>query len=264
MLQAARLRICTRRLLVCHPPMRSSSCRGRPIPGLQNRQWMIKEELHKPFFLLRHFSSAIAFLKPPFRSLHRLPSASVDDGKRLGQIVGLLVGTSCLSRKQGPANIANFEKDQSNRWPSSKAGRSYQQSRVKRFVERLWVPSLFVLAISLGWHYPLSLLPNLLLLMWSSKPSASSIYSWVEQVRQEEALHATGLDRMKAQAAGVMHVEVHDGVLFSLARVTSLTKISTLLGFLGDWWLLYSSSSAIHSSVKLTDLIPSANPFNRE
>lgn len=67
-----------------------------------------------------------------------------------------------------------------------------------------------------------------------------------------------------AQAAGVMHVEVRDNMLFCLARVTSLTKRSTLLGFMGDWWVIYSSSSAIHTGVKLRNLLPSVTPFSRE
>ncbi|CAM6092365.1 unnamed protein product [Calypogeia fissa] len=270
MLQVFRLCTRTRTLLVCHPPPLSSSSRrrGLPIPGLQNRLGEIKEELRRPF-LIRHFSAANACRKPPFRSLYRLHSTSVDHvgtaGKTLGQFLGLFVGISYLSGRQGLANIANCENDQDHRWPSSsEVIRNHQPSRVRRVVKKLWVPSLCVLTISLGWHYPLSLILNLLFLMWTTKPSPSSIYVWVEQIRQENILNATGIDRVKAQAAGVMHVEVRDNMLFCLARVTSLTKRSTLLGFLGDWWVIYSSSSAIHYGVKLRNLIPTVNPFNRE
>lgn len=142
-------------------------------------------------------------------------------GKGLGQVIGLLFGTSYLSRQQGLANIANCEHgkhpfksllisklkvcfanrtlwieflslticaghmtDPEIKWqyPSEVVGRNYQQSQVRRAVKKLWVPSLCVLTISLGWHYPLSLLLNLLFLMWSTKPTPSSIYLWVEQV----------------------------------------------------------------------------------
>lgn len=271
MLQVARACTRTRTLLVCHPPPWSSTFRrrGLPIQGLQNHLCVIKEELHKPF-LLRHFSSGNGCRASAPRSLYRLHSTSINKvgftGKRVGQLLGLIAGSSYLSGKQGLANIAICENDMDKRWPShGEVGRNYQHSRIRRVVKSLWVPSLCVLTISLGWHYPLSLLLNLLFLMWSTKPSPSSIYLWVEQIRQEEALHATGLDRMKTQAGGLMHVEVRDNMLFCLARITSLTKRSTLVGFLGDWWVIYSSSSGIHYGVKLRSLIPAVNPFfNRD
>lgn len=46
-------------------------------------------------------------------------------------------------------------------------------------------------------------------------------------------------------AATVMHVEVQDYMLFCLAKVTYLTSNATMVGVLGDWWIVYSSSSRI-------------------
>lgn len=46
-------------------------------------------------------------------------------------------------------------------------------------------------------------------------------------------------------AAIVMHVEVQDYMLFCLAKVTYLTSNATIVGVLGDWWIVYSSSSRI-------------------
>ena len=42
-----------------------------------------------------------------------------------------------------------------------------------------------------------------------------------------------------------MHVEVQDYMLFCLAKVTYLTSNATMIGVLGDWWVVYSSSSRI-------------------
>lgn len=50
------------------------------------------------------------------------------------------------------------------------------------WVRRLWVPLLMVMTVAMGWHYPLSLGINLVFLLWSTKPTPSSIYIWVEQV----------------------------------------------------------------------------------
>jgi len=42
-----------------------------------------------------------------------------------------------------------------------------------------------------------------------------------------------------------MHVEVQDYMLVCLAKVTYLTSNVTMVGVLGDWWIVYSSSSRI-------------------
>jgi hypothetical protein len=59
-------------------------------------------------------------------------------------------------------------------------------------------------------------------------------------------------------AATVMHVEVQDYMLFCLAKVTYLRSNATMVGVLGDWWVVYSSSSRITALGLSTFLTSSA------
>lgn len=116
------------------------------------------------------------------------------------------------------------------------------------WLRRLWVPLLMVMTIAMGWHYPISLGINLFFLLWSTKPTPSSIYIWVEQKRLQAAQRTHGLSRLKAQlsnATMMMHVEVRDYGVACLAQVSSLTQKMVVIGVLGDWWVLYSCSSSI-------------------
>ncbi|KAI5074445.1 hypothetical protein GOP47_0010406, partial [Adiantum capillus-veneris] len=116
------------------------------------------------------------------------------------------------------------------------------------WLRRLWVPLMLVMTISMGWRYPLSLSINLLFLLWSTKPTPSSIYMWVEQKRLQAAARAQGLSRLKVQlsnATMMTHVEVQDYGFACIARVSSLSQKMLVIGVLGEWWVLYSCSSSI-------------------
>lgn len=132
------------------------------------------------------------------------------------------------------------------------------------WLRRLWVPLLMVITVTLGWHYPFSLCINLVVLFWSTKPTPSSIYIWIEQKRLQAAQRMYGLGRLQAQlsnASKMMHVEVQDYGFACLARVSSLTQKMLILGVLGDWWVLYSCSSSI-SGFNLGSWFP-MSPLNQ-
>ncbi|BBN13401.1 hypothetical protein MPTK1_6g03180 [Marchantia polymorpha subsp. ruderalis] len=200
--------------------------------------------------------------------------STVNIGRSFGRswICGLAIGSTYLSRYSGLGEVSYMEKDEQVKKYSSEISANWEkrQYRLVLWIRRLWLPSLCVLTIALGWQYPLSLVANILFLMWSSKPSPSSIYMWVEERREEEAMEKRGLERVKAQVSGfleasaVMHVEVRDYKLFCLARVTSLTKRSTMIGILGDWWVIYSSTHAIHTGVNMRNLMATVPPFVKE
>ncbi|XP_024532899.1 uncharacterized protein LOC112347027 [Selaginella moellendorffii] len=115
---------------------------------------------------------------------------------------------------------------------------------ISSWIRKLWVPTLAVLTVILGWQYPVSLAVNLLLLVWSTKPTPASIHIWLEERRMEAAIQKQGLDRFKHQLnfSLVKHIQVEDHLLFCLARVSGLTESIVLLGFLGNWWVLHSST----------------------
>ena len=60
--------------------------------------------------------------------------------------------------------------------------RDGDHSLVFVWMRRLWVPLLLVMTVAMGWYYPISLSLNCLFLLWSTRPTPSSIYIWVEQV----------------------------------------------------------------------------------
>ncbi|MCO5572155.1 hypothetical protein L7F22_025906 [Adiantum nelumboides] len=95
---------------------------------------------------------------------------------------------------------------------------------------------MLVMTIAMGWRYPLSLSINLLFLLWSTKPTPSSIYMWVEQKRIQVAARAHGLGLLKAQLsnATMMTHEVHDYGLACIAKVSSLSQKMLVIGVLGD------------------------------
>ncbi|KAH9565482.1 hypothetical protein CY35_04G080400 [Sphagnum magellanicum] len=168
-----------------------------------------------------------------------------------GSILGLTLATSYLSRWHGLSDTVQCEQNQQARVTacSVKEGKLDEgQEPLVEWLQRLWVPALVLLTVATGYQYPFSLFVTLVFLMWSTKPTPLSIYVWVEKRRLKQAYEKRNLDSLKDKlnpTATVMHVEVRDYMLFCLASVTSLTENSTMVGCLGDWWVIYTSSSTI-------------------
>ncbi|KAH8964656.1 hypothetical protein BDL97_04G078300 [Sphagnum fallax] len=184
-----------------------------------------------------------------------------------GSILGLTLATSYLSRWHGLSDTVQCEQNQQARVTacSVKEGKFDEgQEPLVEWLQRLWVPALVLLTVATGYQYPFSLFVTLVFLMWSTKPTPLSIYVWVEKRRLKQAYEKRNLDSLKDKlnpTATVMHVEVRDYMLFCLASVTSLTENSTMVGCLGDWWVIYTSSSTI-TALGLSSLLPSPPPGN--
>lgn len=211
-----------------------------------------------------------------------------------GSILGLTLATSYLSRWHGLSDTVQCEQNQQARVTacSVKEGKLDEgQEPLVEWLQRLWVPALVLLTVATGYQYPFSLFVTLVFLMWSTKPTPLSIYVWVEKRRLKQAYEKRNLDSLKDKSgessgikdylssvctnptlssllawqlnptATVMHVEVRDYMLFCLASVTSLTENSTMVGCLGDWWVIYTSSSTI-TALGLSSLLPSPPPGN--
>lgn len=118
------------------------------------------------------------------------------------------------------------------------------QSKILSWARKLWIPMLLVMTVVMGWNYPVSLAVNIVFLLLSTKPTPSSIYLWVEEWRQQNLLVSHGFDWLKLGPA--LHVEVHDYKLLCLAQVTSINQKLTMIGILGEWWILHSSSSRLN------------------
>lgn len=118
------------------------------------------------------------------------------------------------------------------------------QSKILSWGRKLWIPMLLVMTVVMGWNYPVSLAVNIVFLLLSTKPTPSSIYLWVEEWRQQNLPLRHGFDWLKLGPA--LHVEVHDYKLLCLAQVTSINQKLTMIGILGEWWILHSSSSRLN------------------
>lgn len=118
------------------------------------------------------------------------------------------------------------------------------QSKILSWGRKLWIPMLLVMTVVMGWNYPVSLAVNIVFLLLSTKPTPSSIYLWVEEWRQQNLPLRHGFDWLKLGPA--LHVEVHDYKLLCLAQVTSINQKLTIIGILGEWWILHTSSSRLN------------------
>lgn len=162
----------------------------------------------------------------------------------LGTLFGLSIATGVLSSLP---QYALAERDQPEKVldQTISAGKWDEgQSKILSWARKLWIPILLVMTVVMGWNYPVSLAVNIVFLLLSTKPTPSSIYLWVEEWRQQNFDVRHGFDWLKLGPA--LHVEVHDYKLLCLAQVTSINQKLTVIGILGEWWILHSSSSRLN------------------
>lgn len=134
-----------------------------------------------------------------------------------------------------------------------------KEHKLVTLIKRYWWPTAFLLTVIVGYPYPMSLLPNSLLLLWTTKPNPTSIHLWLEKMRHNPRVMQWEEDEMKAKLispATIMHVEVRDCMFFCLAKVTYPAFDATVVGVLGDWWVISSSSSRITALGLSLDNVP--------
>lgn len=209
-----------------------------------------------------HGSTTLTTLK------HLQPVLQISCRKyQVQNIVGLTFATSCLSAWNGNAEVISCEQVQ-----VGKSVPPVQQTMIKVeekkdsevvvVLKYLWLPALVSFTVVTGYYFPASLAITVALLLWSTKPTANSIYDWVEKRRLQEAIEKQKIEKLGFNfnlKATVMHVEVRDYTLFCLAQVTSMTQTATLVGFLSGWFVIYSSSSTI-TALGLRSLLPTTPP----
>jgi len=162
----------------------------------------------------------------------------------LGTFFGLSIATGvlgslpeyALAERDQPGKVLDLT-NSTGKWDEG-------QSKILSWARKLWIPMLLLMTVVMGWNYPVSLAVNIVFLLFSTKPTPSSIYLWVEEWRQQNLLISHGFDWLKLGPA--LHVEVHDYKLLCLAQVTSINQKLTMIGILGEWWILHSSSSRLN------------------
>ncbi|KAG0588479.1 hypothetical protein KC19_2G246000 [Ceratodon purpureus] len=222
--------------------------------------------------LYRSLSSRPVFWECRSESFKHLQRSSKLFGVQscTGTFLGLAVASSFLAAEQEAVRCENhhgfhdgFRENQQvqeiTEMITDDSSDMETEHKLLSFVKRYWWPTIFLLTVVLGYPYPKSLLPNSLLLIWSTKPNPASIYLWLKKRSETSRVKQGALDVVKEKinsTATVMHVEVQDYMLFCLAKVTYLTSNATMIGVLGDWWVVYSSSSSITALGLSLDNVP--------
>lgn len=182
------------------------------------------------------------------------------------KIVGLTFATSWLAAWHGPTEVIKCEEvhmgELASSMPHAVIKVEERDSRVLIVLKYLWMPTMAIFTVITGYYFPSSLALTVGLLLWSTKPKANSIYDWVEKRRLEEAIEKQRIEKFGFNfnlKATVMHVEVRDYTFICLAQITSMAQNATLVGFLGGWLVIYSSSSSI-TALGLRSIFPDSYP----
>lgn len=102
------------------------------------------------------------------------------------------------------------------------------------------LPIVFLVMVMLGWKHPITLVINIALLLLCTKPSSSSIYLFIEELRKREMRQNPSPYR--AKFLYVKNVEVEDYKVLCYARVNLRDAELDVIGILGGWWVVRSLS----------------------
>ncbi|XP_078428367.1 uncharacterized protein LOC144700746 isoform X2 [Wolffia australiana] len=118
---------------------------------------------------------------------------------------------------------------------------------IRQDLDTLWaltkkfqLPAVLLLTVIFGWRHPIVLAINVALLLFCTKPSPLSVYIFIEKLRQKAMREKPALSKTRLFYA--KKVEVKDFKLLCFARVELRDVNMSLVGILGSWWILYSSS----------------------
>ena len=96
---------------------------------------------------------------------------------------------------------------------------------------------------------PILGLINLVIIGVLTRPKERSIYPWLRRWQEEQAAQRVSeLEKLGAKynpIGKISSVEVHNLLIFNVASATTLLDDLWLVGFLGDWWLIRSSSRSV-------------------
>uniref|UniRef100_A0A0D9Y3U9 UspA domain-containing protein n=1 Tax=Oryza glumipatula TaxID=40148 RepID=A0A0D9Y3U9_9ORYZ len=120
--------------------------------------------------------------------------------------------------------------------PSTK----HQISKLWTIIRKYQLPVGLIALIALGWQNPLGLFINVLLILYSSRPSPYSIYLFLQEVRHGEMHQNRAF--WKEEAVLTRKVDTKDYKLFSIGTVESADReVLHVIGILGNWWIYRAS-----------------------
>ncbi|OWM70638.1 uncharacterized protein LOC116213934 [Punica granatum] len=125
--------------------------------------------------------------------------------------------------------------DEHEEWVGA-SDEEYDQKVFWTFAGKIWLPVIFTLTVLLNLDHPMQLVLKVILFLFSTRPSPSSVYLFIEQMRCRSMLREPHISRFKSLYAS--KVEICDYKLLCLARVDMRGQKLTLVGILGGWWKL--------------------------
>ncbi|GAA0138700.1 hypothetical protein LIER_00393 [Lithospermum erythrorhizon] len=123
---------------------------------------------------------------------------------------------------------------------SSGSDSDREKYAVLAVLRRYLVPLYLFITVMLNWGHPVIMGAKVALVLLSTKPSPSSIYVFVEEMRHQALRKHSLLYSFKSLYT--KEVEVEDYMLLCLASVGLGDTRHTLIGILGSWWVLPASS----------------------
>lgn len=107
-------------------------------------------------------------------------------------------------------------------------------------IKRFQLPAVFLITILLGWRHPITLAINVAALLFCTKPNPSSIHIFIEELRQRDVHHGPSLYISKLFY--VKKVDIQDFTLLCFGTIELRDMKLDVVGVLGGWWVLRSSS----------------------
>ncbi|MCL7050474.1 hypothetical protein MKW94_007840 [Papaver nudicaule] len=157
-------------------------------------------------------------------------------GGKLGlrSILGVSMVTGYLSLRPQVSYAMNGE-HRENRWDAPEFFAEDDPHTFLALVGKFWLPALLVMTVVMSWNHPIILVLKVVLSLLSTKPSALSIYLFVEKLRHQSMRE----DRMYIfKPLYAKKVDVEDYLLLCLANVEFGECKINLIGIMGSWWVL--------------------------
>ncbi|XP_020096940.1 uncharacterized protein LOC109716064 isoform X4 [Ananas comosus] len=206
---------------------------GNPISGRSSELKVLRNyvSLASPVYAQR-FRSVFSMQKMIGRSLHL-------SGRKLftGTFIGISILGGLLHR---PSNIAYAMDVDDYAEPSG-----YLKDDLNTFwalTRKFQLPVVLLVMVFLGWRRPVTLVVNIILLLFCTRPSPFSIYMFIEQLRQREMRRDPSFHKTKFLYA--RNVEVEDYKLLCIGEVELRDKKLHVIGILGGWWIFSVSHLA--------------------
>nr|CAD1842926.1 unnamed protein product [Ananas comosus var. bracteatus] len=221
---------------------------GNPISGRSSSLKILRNYvgLASPVYAQR-FRSVFSMQKMIGQSLHLSVNewfhcVTIHVGRKLfaGTFIGISILGGLLHR---PSNIAYaMDVDESSDYAEPSGYLKDDLNTFWALTRKFQLPVVLLVMVFLGWRRPVTLVVNIILLLFCTRPSPFSIYMFIEQLRQREMRRDPSFHKTKFLYA--RNVEVEDYKLLCIGKVELRDKKLHVIGILGGWWIFSVSHLA--------------------